>query len=184
MSLSLRDQLLQAGLVTEERVRKVERELAGHKSTRPPRPGSRRAPPTSPVPRKMTAPSAPSAPKPNENKARKLAEKAARRATYEQIRQLVTTHQVPRVETDDYYNFQDELRIARIPVTPPLRASLVNRELAIVRCDGRYAFVPLAVGEQIGTLAPKALSHIYSPSSISVQDYEDPKYAVPDDLVW
>ena len=57
---------------------------------------------------------------------RRKQEKIDRRAKFAEIRQLVEQHQVPRVETEDNYNFQDGANIRRIAVTPQLRERLVR----------------------------------------------------------
>src|SRR5690606_39482951 len=101
-----------------------------------------------------------------------------------EIKQLVAAHQIPRVETEDYYNFQDGTQIRRIEVTPELRRRLIAGEIAIVRCEGRFAFVPAAIGEQIGERVPKALLHLNRPQDAPAEDDPYKDYAVPDDLMW
>ncbi len=65
------------------------------------------------------------------------------------------------METEDFYNFQQGTEIHRIAVNPELRARLVAGTLAIVRCEGRFAFVPAEVGDADrrargeGTAAPE-----------------------------
>jgi uncharacterized protein len=181
MSLSLREQLLKAGLVTEQQAQRADRDQKRQQYV---------------APRGRKAASAPS---PQEIAARKAAaekvaqdaelnrrkqEKLERRARFAQIRQLVEQHHVPRVETEDYYNFQDGIRIRRISVTPQLREKLVRGELAIVRNDGRYAFVPAAIGEQVCARVERALIHLNRPDA--APDADDPykDHVIPDDLIW
>lgn len=185
MSLSLREQLLKAGLVTEQQVNKAERDQRQreHGSTRAgQRPGRQ---PRAPDPREVAAQKAAAekAAKDAELNRRKQ-EKAERKARFAEIRQLVEQHHVPRVETDDYYNFQDGAKIRRVSVTPELRTRLIRGELAIVRCEGRYAFVPPEVGQRIRGRVERALIHWNDPAAKPAADDPYKDFAVPDDLMW
>lgn len=181
MSLSLRDQLLKAGLVSEQQVAKAERDQRQKQYAAP----RGRSKPTGPTPQQLAAQKAAAekAAKDAELNRRKQ-EKLDRRAKFAEIRQLVASNQVPRVETEDFYNFQDGPQIRRIEVNPDLRAKLVRGDLAIVRSEGRYAFVPAAVGEQIGSRVPKALLHLNRPEARPADDDPYKDYVVPDDLIW
>jgi len=181
MSLSLRDQLLKAGLVSEQQVQRAEREQRQQQYQAPR--GKKR--PTGPTPQQAAAQKAAAekAAKDAELNRRKQ-EKLERRAKYAEIKQLVAAHQVARVETEDFYNFQAGTEILRIAVTPELRARLVKGDLAIVRCEGRFAFVPAAVGDEIGARVAKALLHLNRPEAPPAADDPYKDYVVPDDLIW
>jgi len=182
MSLSLRDQLLKAGLVTEQQVQRAEREQR-QQNFKAPR-GKKQKPP-GPTPAQLAAQRAAAEKAARDAEAnRRKQEKLERRAKYAEIKQLVAAHQVPRVETEDFYNFQDGPQIRRIEVNPDLRAKLVGGQLAIVRCEGRFAFVPAEVGEQIGARVGKALLHLNRPQAAPADDDPYKDFAVPDDLMW
>jgi uncharacterized protein YaiL (DUF2058 family) len=182
MSLSLRDQLLKAGLVTEQQVQRVERDQR-QQQFRAPR--DKKRPPPGPTPAQLAAQKATAEKAARDAEAnRRKQEKLERRARYAEIKQLVAAHQVPRVESEDFYNFQDAGQIRRIEVTPELRAQLVAGELAIVRCEGRFAFVPAEIGEQIGARGPKALLHLHRPEAQPAADDPYRDHVVPDDLMW
>lgn len=156
MSLSLREQLLQAGFQTgrQRTAQRAAEQAAAEKTAK------------------------------EAEIQRRKQEKAERRARFARIRQLVGQHQVPRVETEDYYNFQDGPNVRRVAVTPELRGQLVRGELAIVRCEGRYAFVPAAVGAQVRGEVERALVHCNDPATPPAADDPYREFAVPDDLVW
>ncbi len=181
MSLSLRDQLLKAGLVTEQQAQRAEREQRQKDYTAP----RGRKKPTGPSPQELAAQrlAAEKVAKDAELNRRKQ-EKLERRAKFAEIKQLVAAHQLPRVETEDFYNFQDGTNIKRVPVNPALREQLVCGTLAIVRCEGRYAFVPAAVGEQVRARVERALIHHNKPVAPPSDDDPYKDYVVPDDLVW
>lgn len=182
MSLSLRDQLLKAGLVTEQQVQRAERDQR-QQHFKAPRGKKTRPPVPSPAQLAAQKAAAEKLARDAESNRRKQ-EKLERRAKFAEIKQLVAAHQVPRVESGDFYNFQDGTKISRIEVTPDLRASLVGGKLAIVRCEGRYAFVPAEVGEQIGARVARALLHLNKPQARPADDDPYKDYAVPDDLMW
>jgi uncharacterized protein YaiL (DUF2058 family) len=184
MSLSLREQLLKAGLVSEQQVQRAERDERQQQRGAPrPSKQQRRNPDPTPQQRAAQKAAAEKAAKDAELN-RKKQDKADRRARFAEIRQLVEQHHVPRVETDDFYNFQDGTNIRRVPVTPELRSRLIAGDLAIVRCEGRYAFVPAAVGHRVRERVERAMIHWNDPAAKPAVDDPYKDYVVPDDLVW
>jgi hypothetical protein len=181
MSLSLREQLLNAGLVSEQQVKRAEAQQRQKEYGAPRGRKKQRGPSPQQIAAQKAA--AEKAAKDAELNRRRQA-KLERRAKYAEIRQLVAAHHVPRVETEDFYNFQQGTEIHRVAVTPELRARLVAGELAIVRCDGRFAFVPAAIGQQVGGRVEKALLHLNQPAPPPADDDPYKDYVVPDDLVW
>lgn len=188
MSLSLREQLLKAGLVSEQQAKNAERAERDHRrgSQSPTRQG-RQGPQPSPgelAARRAAAEKAARDAELDRARQLKAREKSERRARYAQIRQLVEQHQVPRVETEDFYNFLDGQKISRIAVTPELRQRLVDGSLAIVRNEGRYAFVPAGIATEIRARVERAVVHLNVPGE--TPDPNDPykDHVVPDDLIW
>jgi uncharacterized protein YaiL (DUF2058 family) len=181
MSLSLREQLLKAGLVTEQQAQRADRDQKRQQYVAPRGKKAQAAPSPQEIAARRAA--AEKAAKDAELNRRKQ-EKIERRAKFAEIRQLVGQHQVPRVETDDNYNFQDGTRIRRISVTPQLRERLIRGELAIVRNDGRYAFVPAAIGEQVKARVERALIHLNRPAAAPDPDDPYKDHVIPDDLIW
>lgn len=181
MSLSLREQLLQAGLVTEKQVQQVERQK-NQKQYQAPRDKKR---PPQPTPQQLGAQKAAAEKTARDAELnRRKQEKADRKARFAQIRQLVEQHQVPRVESEDFYNFVDGVKIRRVPVDAGLRERLVRGELAIVRNEGRYAFVPAAIAADIRSRVDRAVIHHNVPATTVNHDDPYKDFVVPDDLVW
>ena len=110
MSLSLREQLLKAGLVTEKQAKKAERQTSQQQHQR--KKGSL----PDPTPEQQAAVRKAQAAKFARDQAlnRERQEKAAAKARRAELRQFIDQHRLPRVESDDYYNFVDEQRIRRI----------------------------------------------------------------------
>jgi uncharacterized protein YaiL (DUF2058 family) len=182
MSLSLREQLLKAGLVTEKQVEDAERHKKRQHFNQPrPRKGA----PPPPTQQQLAAQKAAAEKAARDAELnRKKQDKAERKAKFAQIRQLVEQHHVPRVETDDYYNFVDGKNIRRVSVTPELRERLVAGQLAIVRNEGRYAFVPAEVADDIRARVERAVIHHNRPATENAADDPYKDFVVPDDLTW
>src|SRR5687768_4929798 len=133
MSSSLRDQLLKAGLVNKTQVKQVKQEQRHQpKSKKGAVPEQNLA-----VRQTETAKAAR-----DQELNRKQQEKAERKARTAQIRQLIEPNRLPRVESDDYYNFIDKEKVRRIAVNAEMREQIIRGVLVIVRYDGHYAVVP------------------------------------------
>lgn len=182
--LSLREQLLQAGLVSEKQVRQAEQQKQRRqfddrrhvgKKDREQREAARLA--------EQQRVAAAKAAKDAELN-RKREEKAAAKARWAEIRQLVGQHRIAKPESDEYYNFMMNGKVGRIAVDAPLRARILCGELGIVRCDGRYELLPADVTERIRKREPRAVVPPPSASPATPIDDAYKEYVVPDDLMW
>ena len=210
MSMSLRDQLLAAGLVSQKQVRDAERQQQheqrgqqrGHQkkgqqqrgreqpNQKRPRPGPERvAPPPgavlpSALARQASAQSAKVARDLELN--RKQQEKAQKKARAAQIKQLIDQNRVPRGETDERYNFVDGGRVRYIAANSDMRRRLMAGELVIVRHDGVHEVVPADIGQRIRERDERALVSAgpapAAPSAPLDDAYKG--FEVPDDLMW
>jgi hypothetical protein len=185
MSMSLREQLLKAGLVTEKQARQAEK----RQYVPPKQKKSKKAPPPELTPAAKQAQAAKAARDQELN--RRQQEKAAAKARIAELRQLIEQNRVPRVESDDYYNFVVDGKVRRIAVNALLRERLVSGALVIVRCDGQYDLVPAADAPRIRERDSNAVVHAIDPSvpaetAQAAAGEEDPykDFVVPDDLTW
>ena len=192
MSMSLRDQLLAAGLGSKQQAKKARddehrnRQRQQHQQGRAQAgaggPGGR-----PPAPRVDAAKLAR-----DQELERKKREKAERKERAAQVRQIVEQHALPRLETDDFYNFVHDGRIARVGVDAARRASLVAGSLGVVRSHGQYFVVPAEALERIREREPRAIASHQGAAPAGADgaggeaDPEDPyaQYKVPDDLMW
>jgi uncharacterized protein YaiL (DUF2058 family) len=182
--LSLREQLLQAGLVSEKQVRQAEqkkhrqdfqdRKQVGKKD-RDQREAARLA-------EQQRAAAAKAAKDAELN--RKREDKAAAKARWAEIRQLVEQHRIAKPDSDDYFNFVLNNKVARVAVDTALRERLVRGEVAIVRCDGRYELVPAEIAERIKEREPRAVVAPASNAEPAALDDAYKDFVVPDDLMW
>lgn len=76
-------------------------------------------------------------------------------------------------------------KIKRVYVTPEQLTALNAGELGVVQFNGRYCLVPKDVTLAVRELLPALVALYCDGSEESLpDDYADPKYQVPDDLIW
>ncbi len=179
MSSSLRDQLIQAGLATEKRARQIEQQQ------RPRGEGGRRPAATTHPHQKDAARQAQAqkAARDQElNRQQQIkAEKKARRA---EVRQLVEQAKLPRVESEDRFNFVDERKIHYVLVDAVLRERLNRGELAIARSGSRYEIVPAEAAARIRERDANAIIKLPDVTASAAADDPYKDFQVPDDLRW
>jgi uncharacterized protein len=180
MSMSLRDQLIAAGLGTKKQAKEA---------TQAKRPPSRHQPPAPISPAQLAANKAQAAKNARDQELnRKQQEKAAAKARRAEVKQLIEQNRLPPVESDEYFNFADGNRLARLPVTTAMREQLIKGTLVVVRYEGHYAVVPEATAARIKERDEFAVvsSATQSQTKSDAADKEDPykDFVVPDDLTW
>ena len=76
-------------------------------------------------------------------------------------------------------------KIKRIYVTDEQLKSLNAGELGVLQLNGRYLLVAAAVLAEAEEVFPESVALKVDPQAPAADDpYSDPKYEVPDDLVW
>ena len=180
MGLSLREQLLQAGLIDANKAKQA------NKSQHHQRREQAKKPVDAPDPKQLAQQQAAAAKAARDLELnRQLQEKQDQKSRRAQVRQLVEQHRVERkVESEELYNFVDGKKVRRIPVDKTLRERLIAGQLAIVRHDGRYEIVPAEIGERIRERDAHALVSLQAskPEVDENDPYKD--FVVPDDLTW
>ena len=175
MSMSLREQLLAAGLGSKKQAKQAEREQhQQRKDTGPALSAQAKA--------AQQALSAKAARDAELN--RKHREKAERKAKAAEIRQLIEQNRVPRIESEEYFNFIDGKKIHRIGVNAEARERIQRGELAVVRYLGFHALVPSEIAVKIGERDEHAVVKLdLKQGEVDENDpYKD--HQVPDDLMW
>jgi uncharacterized protein YaiL (DUF2058 family) len=181
MSMSLRDQLLAAGLGTKKQAKEA---------TQAKRPPSRHQPPPPLSAQQIAANKALAAKNARDKELnRRQQEKAAVKARRAEIKQLIDQYRLPPVESDEHFNFADGNRLARLPVTAALREQLIKGTVVIVRYEGHYALVPQEATARLRERDEHVVVTHSADSSASASTAaaeEDPykDFVVPDDLVW
>jgi uncharacterized protein YaiL (DUF2058 family) len=185
MSMSLREQLLAAGLGTKKQARQAEHEQRQDQRKQHQRPRNEPPKQTEQQKRAAEAQAAKTARDLELNKRRQ--EQAEHRARWAQVKQIIDEHRLPKLETDDYFNFVDRHKVRRMSVDAERRAKIVSGEVVIVRCEGKYDVVPADVAARIKEREERAVVSLDqgkpgAGDAAGEDPYKD--YVVPDDLMW
>ena len=179
MSLSLRDQLLKAGLVNEKQAKQAGKQQQKQqrlvKKGQIEKDDSQREAALKAQAEKLAR---------DQELNRQQQEKAAQKARTAQIKQLIETSRLPKLTTEDYYNFVDEKKVKRLSVNKLMRDKLSSGSLAIVRSGGGYEVLPREAALKIQERDPRRVILLNTPTA--APDADDPyaAYQVPDDLMW
>ena len=176
---SLKDQLLNAGLIDKKKAKQLKQELRKEAKVR--QKGQVRL---------------------DDNKEqvkRNLVEKAERdrqlnkqqqevverKAIQAQISQLITMNRIKRESGDIAYQFTDGTRIKKIYVTEQLQNDLVNGRLAIAKLGNEFELLPSSAAEKIRQRDPQVIV-LLNTYEVTGVDEDDPyaEYQIPDDLMW
>jgi len=184
MGLSLQEQLLKAGLVTEKKAKEVRGQK--HKKVKQQQKGGPTATDAADLER---IESMRKAQEEKEAKDRELNEKRKeeqrRRELNAQVKQIIDKHRVADLEGDETYNFVDGTTLKRLYVKPEVKQGLSSGRLVPVRFRGKYEVVPVEIAGKIGERDPKFL--IREQLAVKTEEPVDDYYAqfeVPDDLMW
>lgn len=178
MSMSLREQLLAAGLVSKKQVKQADQQ-------------QRQQPRNKQVDAQRTAEQQLANQKAQAAKAardqelnRQQQQKAEQKARMAEVRQLIEQNRVPKIESDEYYNFVAGKKIRRIAVNTAMREQLTRGELVIVRFEGRSEIVPAPIAARIRERDERfVIAYNAAPDPVDENDpYKD--HVVPDDLMW
>ncbi|MDB5988036.1 MAG: hypothetical protein JWR16_3089 [Nevskia sp.] len=180
MSLSLRDQLVAAGLVKDKPPEK-HGEKRGKDQRQQAKDRARQL-----AEQKAAAEKAAAAKAARDQELNRQREQSmGRKARMVQVKQLIEQNRLPKVDGDDYYNFIDGKKVRRIAVDAGLRARLIRGELLIARYEGRYDLVPNAIGERIRERDERSVvTPNTAPETAPAVDDPYKDFVVPDDLKW
>ena len=116
---------------------------------------------------------------------KKQEEARLRREAKAKLAELLQGQALNAAEADIARHFNYGGKIKRIYVDEAQLRALNAGELGVVQLDGRYLLVTAALLAQAETIFPQAVALKVDPDAPAEQDpYADPKYQVPDDLVW
>jgi len=175
---SLQDQLLKAGLVDEQQVKKARssKRKKGKQAGGKVRPGDEE--------RQRIRQAAAEKARRDSELNRQRQDEARRRAEANELRQLIHSNRVPRGEGDVAYSFLDADSIKRIYVTADQQGKLANGGLAVVRQDTGYELVVPDIADRVRARDESLVVVLNKPGSEGDEDGEYADYKVPDDLMW
>lgn len=175
MAGSLQDQLVKAGLASEQQLRSTKSKKRKQK-----RSGSQ---PPEAAQREQAAQAAAEKRRRDQALNRQRDEEAKRKAEQIVLWQLVRDNRIVRSAGDTAYNFTDGKALKRLYVSAAQQRDLVAGSLAIVRHDDFYELVPADVAERLAAAEPPlVLVHNRPEPDEGDDEYAD--YKVPDDLMW
>ena len=117
--------------------------------------------------------------------AAKQEEARLRRLARAQLAELVKDHTLNQAEADIARHFPYGGKIKRIYVNADQLRALNAGELGVLQMDGRYLLVTAEMVVQAEQIFPAAVALKVDPNATAEADpYADPKFQVPDDLVW
>ncbi len=179
MGNSLQDQLLKAGLASEEQARKAKTGKAPKKRSKK----DRRTP--------VLSDSAQAARRTMAEKAerdralnQKRAAEAERNALEAQVRQLIEQNRVSRDGAEISYHFVDNAKVRKLFVTPAMQEKLSKGQLAIVRLGKQYDVVSAEVAEKIRARDASCVVAVQAPKTQAAEEDPYKDFPVPDDLIW
>lgn len=173
--MSLKDQLMKAGLADAKKARKAEHEKRQEAKA----PGQAQA---GTLARQALAEQA------ERDRAlnRQREAEKAQKALLAQVRQLVETQRISRQGGELPYQFVDGGKIKKLYVTPAQQDQLVRGQIAIVRLGDGHELVPTVVAEKIRSRDAAAVVLLNARRNDSGMAEDDPyaNYRIPDDLMW
>jgi uncharacterized protein len=183
---SLQEQLLKAGLVSQQKAKQTKTEKRKDAKSRG------QTPDPAAEERRRRAEQV-QAEKAQRDRAlnRERQEAAQRAALANELRQLIHAHRVTRDRGELAFNFADGKALKRIYVTPEQQRGLADGRLAVVRQDHFYELLPSEIADKVFARDPdlvvvdnrrQAKPAAASPKSETEDPYAG--YQVPDDLVW
>lgn len=179
---SLKDQLLQAGLIDPKKAKQAAKEKRKETNI------ARRAPEpvVDEVKQKVELDRAEKAERDRELNRQRVQEQELKAITA-QIKQLIENHRQSKDAGHDAvdHNFTHGKLIKKIRVSPKVQQQVIRGLLAIVKLGEGYELVPRIVADKISQRDAAAVVAINT--KIAVQDDEDDPYkdyVIPDDLMW
>jgi len=119
--------------------------------------------------------------------AERLKQEAARikREAKAKVAELLKDKALNAADAELTRHFEYNGKIRRVHVSEAQLKSLNIGVLGVVQLDGRYLLVDAVLAREVHALLPNLLALLVDPDAPAADDpYADPKYIVPDDLVW
>ena len=183
MGNPFQDQLLKAGVVTKQQVKKAQ--SATNKKKK-----EQRSKKSNVVDENKLKAQQLAKEKAEHDKALNLRkeEQAKQKSISIEIDQLILSNLIKRSEECEIvYNFEHRKKVNRIYINEDIRQRIINGQLGIARIEGRYELIPKLIAERIQQRNEKrVLLFEQNEQEEQVTDENDPyaEFKVPDDLMW
>ena len=182
MGNPFQDQLLKAGVVTKQQVKKAQ--SATNKKKKEQRSKKEKVVDEGKLKAQQLAKE-----KAERDKAlnQRKEEQAKQKALSAQIDQLITENLIKRDEACDIiYNFEHRKKVNRIYLNDDMKQRVIDGKLGIARIEGRYELIPKFIAEKIQQRNDKRVILFENNEDQKLVDEDDPyaEFQVPDDLMW
>jgi len=115
----------------------------------------------------------------------KQEEARVRREAKARLETLLKDKALNHPDADIARHFQYGTKIKRVYVTAEQLKALNAGQLGVVQQNGRYLLVDAVLLAEAEILFPPCVALKVDPDALPIADpYADPRYQVPDDLVW
>lgn len=175
MGNSLQDQLLKAGLVSQQKAKQTRTDK--RKGAKQERHGGAGSPDSLREETRRAAAEKAERDRALNRERQAAAERSAREA---EVEALIASHRIPREGAEVPYHFADGAVLKKLLVTKAQRDRLAAGSLGIARTHQGYELVPAEVAGRIRARLPEAVLVLNDPLKAQQED----EYPVPDDLVW
>ncbi len=180
MSDSLREQLMKAGLVDEQSIKKARSHKRKQRRTGGEPNAEQKAASDAAAQREADRRAR------ERTEARRQNEERKRKADEQAARQMVIDAEIAH-DGEVRFNFNHNGRIRPIHVSSSQHKDLADGKLAIARTKGRYRLIPGELVEKIRSRAPFLIAWTATDATSQASDMNDEDYAdhpIPDDLMW
>jgi len=176
MASSLQEQLLKAGLVSEQQARQTKTRKRKQK---------RNGADTEAAAQRRAAQQAAAEKQARDRELnRQRDEEARRRAEVIAVWQMIRDNRIPREHSDIAYNFTDGAALKRLYVNAEQQRGIVAGRIAIVRQDDFYQLVPAEIARRVAEHDASLVVVLNTPDGGDDGDDEYAEFKVPDDLMW
>lgn len=107
-----------------------------------------------------------------------------RKAALAQIKQLISNNSQPQDEQGDAYHFSDAGKVKSVYISEVQRKQLSRGQLAIARLDRKYYLLAVDIAEKIRKIDASRIISIEEKQQQAAADDPYADYQVPDDLMW
>lgn len=180
MGNPFQDQLLKAGVVTKQQVKKAQSETNKKKK-------EQRSKKDKVIDENKLKAQQAAKEKAEHDKAlnQRKEEQARQKAVSAEIDQLISANLIKRTdECEIAYNFEHRKKVNRIYINDEMKQKIIAGTLGIARIEGRYELIPRIIAEKIQQRNDKRV--ILFENEEQIIDENDPyaEFQVPDDLIW
>jgi uncharacterized protein YaiL (DUF2058 family) len=174
--MSLKDQLLQAGLVSKKQVQQAKKQKHQQK---------KKGQTTEDDQARQRAEQARADKAERDRELNRQRQQAAdEKAIIAQIKQLIDTNEIRCDDGEQAYNFTDGSKIKRLYLNDTLIDQLSRGRLAIVKQGEHYKLVPAKIAERIAQRDAAIVLVCHTDQQQADEDDPYADYPIPDDLMW